>query len=281
MAQIYGVRSNLTTADVFIPEKWSKDVTLAREDALQLGKWCERRNVDSADTLHIPNVANPAAPGAISADGDVDDTTIGTDTDIDLLLDKKFGYILNIPTAVSLQSQYDYAEIQKKKYGFGLGAKVEDDLIDLDATLSFQLGDLTSDISPTRFLSGVVRMDKSNVPRPERYSLWTPEQMGAMLDTDRFVLASSVGWSRENSPIITGEFGQAYGVLLGSSNRLNANGDGFTNLMFHKEAMVLGILQDIKTEELAKTIFSRRIGLSTFYGVIVKRADHGIRMLSR
>src|SRR3990167_4516944 len=177
MPVVYGRTHNITTDDIFRVEKWSKDITYWRENPLVMGKWVKRFDVEAGTQLiNIPNVTRPPEPAAIDANGDMTDTTPATETQVQLLLDQRRGYIVNIPDDLSLQSTYDLAQ--------------------------------------------------SNL-----------------------VAAAVEG--------------------------------GYGNLAFQREAIAMGILRDVQIKMLAETHFSKRIGISMYYGYIELRDNHGVRVMAK
>ena len=280
MPVVYGSQFTITTGDVFLQEKWSKELTIAREAALVMGKWVKRFDVDNADILNIPNLANLAAAGTIDAHGDLADVTPTTDTNVQLLLNQRIGYILNIPDELSLKSQYDLVSEWTKKAGYGIGLAVETNLLGLTTGFSQTVGDTSSELSALRVLRGVQRLNEANAPKEDRHLVIDPSQVTPLLDTDRFISADKVPYGREDSPILHGEIGMLYGGRTAWSTEVVTSAlggvTGFANLMFHKDAAALGILRDVKSEELARTHFARRIGCSMFYGFIELRDNHGV-----
>src|SRR3990167_6630939 len=137
MAINLGTKFTITTQDLMLQSKWSKDFQLAREKRLVFGKLVRRYDVSNCDELIIPKVSNLADPAAITADGDLSDVTPDTEGAVTLLLDKKFGYILNFPDEVSLKTQYEWMKAYTEKAAFGCANKVDSDLAALCSLVTF------------------------------------------------------------------------------------------------------------------------------------------------
>ena len=282
MAINYGTKFTITTGDNFLPTKHAKDLLVARENALVFGKWSTRYDVVGAKVLKIPNLANLAAAGTIDANGDLSDVTPGTDSVITLNLDKKNGYILNIPFDLELQSQYNLVSAWSKKAGYGLGNNVDTTLAALESSSSLTpLGDTGSDVTYNRVLKAREQADLNNWPADERYLVLYPTQTTPLLDTDKITNFSGVPYSKSDSPLLTGEIAQIAGFRVAQSLNVVNLSPGRSNLAFHKEAIALGMLRDVVIREFAETIFARRIGASMYWGSVAQRTDHILRVLSR
>ena len=283
MPVVYGRTHNITTDDIFRVEKWSKDVTYWRENPLVMGKWVKRFDVEAGTQLiNIPNVTRPPEPAAIDANGDMTDTTPATETQVQLLLDQRRGYIVNIPDDLSLQSTYDLAQTHKKSYGTRLAEFVEGQLLALQSGFSQRVGDVNADISIATILNAWTLLRRANAPITDNHLVVEPGQYQVLVDTDKITKVDSVAYPMAESPIVTGEIGQIFGFRVAHSNLVAAAVEGgYGNLAFQREAIAMGILRDVQIKMLAETHFSKRIGISMYYGYIELRDNHGVRVMAK
>lgn len=281
MAIVYGTRFNITTNDKWIPEIWAKQLIVARESKMVMGKLVKRYDVDNTDTLHIPLLSNLAAPEALGADGDVADVTPSTEDEVQIAINQKPAYILNIPEELSLKAQYDLLKDYTEKAGYGIALSIEQNLLGLYSGLTTNVvGDNLSDISDIRILRAIQKLDEARVPFEDRHFVMSPSQKVAMLSIDKFVRADAVPFMKGDSPIVTGQFGDVYGVKTYVSPEVILLAGERKNLMFHREAFGLAMLSDIQTKELASPHFARRVGCRAHYGFAELRDDHAVLVKS-
>lgn len=285
MPIIFGRQHTITTDDVFRVEKWSKDVTHWRENSLVMGKWVKRFDVGPGTQLiRIPNLTRPPAPGTITANGDVTDTTPDTEGEVVLNLDQRVGYIVNLPDDLMLQTTYNLESEHKESYGKRIGESVEANLLGLQDgfTENAAVGSSAADISIPVILKAWTALRRANAPLTDNHLVVESGQYEALLDTDKVTQYNSVAYPVAQSPIVNGEIGQIFGFRCAASNLVEVAAEGgYGNLAFQREAIAFGVLRDVKTEMLARVHFADRIGISMFYGFVELRGNHGVRVLSR
>ena len=287
MPQIFGRSHNVTTDDVYRVEKWAPDITMFRESNLVMGKWVQRFDAVGGDVLNLPQMVKPPAPGTITANGDVTDTTPTTETNVSITVNTPEGYIINIPDQLSLQSKYDLVTARKKAYGYRMGERLESVLLALVNSLAAgqDVGDVNSGISIARILTCWKRFRLVDVPTMDNHLVFAPGQYEILLDTEKLTKVDSIAYPKGESPFITAEIGQIFGFRCAWSNQVAASTvaavTGLGNIAFQREALVLATNQTVKVEPLARTLFSQRIGISMHYGTGINRGDHALRVLSK
>lgn len=271
-----------TTAAVFIPEVWSKEVILARESRLYMANLVMRLDTD-VDTygniIHLPTVSNLTA-GDIAADGSITDQA-PTETEILLTLNKWKGISINVPDIVMAQSKYDLLKLYAEKMGYGLALIVEQDLLALYNSLTVNsVGTNGVDITDATLRSAVQKLDDARAPFEERHLMIKPSQKNAILGIDKFVRYDSVPYLKGESPILKGNIGELYGVSVHVSPEVPTVSGETKNLMWQHDAFALAMQKDIKVEKFARTQFADRLGASELYGCALIRDDHGVKVHS-
>ena len=272
--------STLTTHDKFVPELWSKELQIARENKLVLAPRVERFDgmfSAGGDKLHIPKLTNLTAGNISPSDGTID-ASANTEGEVTLTVDKWKGVLIDVVDIAAAQSKYDLMKVYIEKMAYALGLAVDDDLMALyDGLSTNSVGTNSTDITDAVLRSACQKLDEADVPFDSRFLVVKPSQKNALLGIDKFVRADAIG---SGMAIRKGTLGELYGVEVLVSNNVAVSGAETKNLMWHKSAFGLALAQDIKVERFARTAFSTPIGASELYGVAELRDDHACKVKS-
>ena len=99
-------------------------------------------------------------------------------------------------------------------------------------------------LNDSKILEGIQYLDEANAPQDNRHLVITPAQKNFMLKIDKFVDASKLG---ATTPILTGRFGQIYGINVWVTNAI-ITATTRQNLLFHRDFALLGIQEDVAVE---------------------------------
>ena len=271
-----------TTAAVFIPEVWSKEVILARESRLYMANLVMRLDTDVdqyGNTIHVPTVSNLAASN-IGSDGSLTDTA-PTETEVILTLNKWKGVSINVPDIVMAQSKYDLLKLYAEKMGYALALIVEQDLLALYDTLTTNSeGTAGVDLTDATIRDAIEDLDNARAPFEERHFMIKPSTKNSILGIDKFVRYDSVPYLKGESPTIKGNLGELYGVSVHVSPEVAFSAGETKNLMWQHDAFALAMQKDIKVEKFARTQFADRLGSSELYGLTTLRDDHAVKVKS-
>lgn len=271
-----------TTHDKFIPDVWEKSLIIARESVLIMSNLVRRLDVvvsQHGDVIHLPLLSNLSA-GDISTSTGVLDATAPTESEVTLTIDKWKGVAINVLDIVKAQSMYDIMSEYSKKMGYALGVQLESDLTVLAASLSQTVGTFNTDLTDANIRRAVQYLDDARVPFADRHMLIKPAQKNNFLGIDKFVRYDSIAHPKGESPILKGNMGELYGVMVHVSPETYKTSNNTSNMMFHRECFGLAIQKDIKVEKFARTAFTDRMGASNLYGVKELRDDHGCELRS-
>lgn len=266
---------------IFSPAIWSKELIIARESVLSMANNVLRLDSDVAENgyvINIPSISNLSA-SLIGADGSLADQA-PTESTISLTVNQWLGVSINVPDILAVQSKYDLMTLYAEKMGYALGVAIEDDLLSLYASAANFTGTAATDLTDAVIRRSVQYLDDARVPQAERHLIFKPSQRNALLGIDKFVRYDAVSYPKGESPIIKGDIGEIYGVMVHVSPEVPLVSTTTHNLMWHKEAIALAMQKDIKVEKFARTNFSDRMGASELFGFTAYRPDHMVDVRS-
>lgn len=267
---------------VFSPAIWSKELIIARESVLVMANNVLRLDSDVAEqgyNINIPSISNLSA-SLIGADGSLADQAPSESAQV-LTLDQWLGLSINVPDILAVQSKYDLMKYYSEKMGYALGVVVEQQLLVQAVNASTNVGSSAVDLSDALLRSAVQNLDSARAPMSDRHIIVTPSQKYVLLGIDKFIRYDSISYPKGESPIISGNFGQFYGVQFHMSPEIVASSSAYENLLWHKSAIALAMQKDIKVEKFARTNFSDRMGASELFGKKTLRTDHMVWLKSQ
>lgn len=280
MGDVFGTQ---TTHATWIPEVWSKEMITARESVLIMANLVKRLDSEIArfgDIIHLPSVSNLTAGNISVSDGSLDSQS-PTETEVLVTVDKWKGVVLKILDIAKAQAMPDFMAEYTSKMGYALGLAVEADLTALGAGFSQNVGAYnTNTMSDANLRDAIQKLDDARVPFGDRHLVIKPVIKNALLGIDKFVRFDAVSYGKGESPIVKGNLGEIYGVMVHVSPEVYKTGNNTSNMLFHKDALALAIQKDVKIEQFARTGFVTPVGASCLYGVKEVRDDHGIEMRS-
>lgn len=280
-----------TTGAVFIPELWSRELVVARDNALVMAPLVTRFDSQvkgRGDIVHIPHISNLS----------VNDKTQGsevtrqqvTETETTLTIDQWREVSFAIEDILKVQSQTDLRSEYTKQAGIALAKDVDTKLLGLYSSLtSTDVGTYGTDITDATVVAGLQTLDEANVPLEERYLVIAPSQKAAIMKLDKFVKATYLGKMNSATPVMKGPnsrmyWGEIYGIPTYYTNQVTTTAATPTqthNLLFHKSAFVLAMQSGprVQTDYLVQEL-SNLVVADQIYGYTVLRADHGVELRS-
>lgn len=287
-----------TTVATFIPEKWSTDIVATFMLNRVLANRVESDTYDGpGDTYHIPSPTRASA----SAVSQTAEPTLTADNESEVVvsIDKHYSIDRLWSDRAKFQGIASFQKFYINDAGYGLSVQVDSDLHALGAGLqggsSYSAAVIGSDGSTTYTGTnaaaltdaGIRRviqtLDDSDVPMMDRSLVVPPVEKNNLLGIERFTEQAFSGYSSENSPILTGVFGEIYGVpVFVSTNAATANiaspNDGARiALLIHRSAFILITQLDVRVQQQyllqrKGTLFSA----DTLYGVQELRDYAGV-----
>ncbi len=270
---------DITSADVYLLEVWSKMASVAREKKLVFAANVDRRQEAELRRGQIVKMgrigdlsyAAKTEGGAISYETfkEVEDT-LEIDT---------FGYAaFAIEDVVKPMISLNLVNLYMPKIGYALGKQVDTDLagqVD-DSTISQTVGTMATGLTYDNIVRSDQYLNDGDVPDDGRVIIISNAEKANWLKMDQFI-------NRDYQEIRSGLLGSVlnYPILV-SNNTDGDNTNGHDNVMLHKSAIMLAIQiqPDIKTDYDIDYLCAKVVGLQT-YGIDFNEAytsTHAVHM---
>lgn len=256
----------ITTGDKFIPEVWSKETQRATQASLVLANLVKRFDsdvADAGDTLHVPKVSNLTAY-AKSANTQVT-LNAPTETEFTMSINRHFETSYLVEDRLKEQAKYNILQEYTSKAGYSIGQKIDADIAGLYSSATQSVGNSTTDVTDANIVRAIQFLDDADAPQSDRYFVIKPAALAAMRAIDKFSRFDSLGISP--SVVVNGGLASGNSVI----KRIGPNGfvgtvynlevymttnlveeagtsDVVHNLVFHKEALALGMQLKPRTQ---------------------------------
>lgn len=237
-----------TTAAIFIPEVWSKDILRHTRMNLVLANLVKRYDSEvknSGDTIHIPQLAEVSArTKAAGTDVTYD---AATEAELTMTIDQHKYFAFVVEDIVKAQSHTDLREEYTSAAGYALAKAVDSTLAARYAgfSQSVNAGDSLDDAD---IITGLEKLDSADAPRDNRAFVIHSEQLADMRNLDKFSRYDATGQTGVAVGGRNGLIANAYGVDVFVSNNIVEAANVKHNLLFHKEALGLAMQKAPTTE---------------------------------
>jgi len=282
---------DVTDTAVFIPEIWSQEVKMFRENALVAASLVKRFDnlvKEKGDTIHIPDISELSANDK-TANNEVTLQTV-TESQSNLSIDTHKEVSFEIEDIVKTQSQFDLRSLYTKSAGYAIAKAIDTGLLGLYSSLtSTDVGTYGVDLTDATVVAAIQALDEANVPMEERYFVIKPSQKAALLKLDKFVKADFLGQYDQPTVVRKGPnnrylWGDIYGIPTYYTNQVTTTAGTPTqthNIMFHKEAFMLAMQLGPRTQGnyWAKDL-AWLVTVDCIYGLGAFRTDHGVEVRS-
>ena len=272
-----------TTADVFIPELWSMEAIVARENQLVFANLVDRKfekGLSFGDTIHVPSVSNLASRTKSINTAVTYETVTETNTDISIATHEYAAIALENITRV--QNNRDQLKLYAGKLGYALALAVDDVLAGLVDNFSQNVGTLAVELTDDDILRSRQYLDDADAPQDSRVMVVSPAQETGLLKLDRFVhndYESVHGPGRETGlekAYVASFMGMP---IYRSVNVEGTNSAGHDNGMFQKESLALVMQIAPKTyHQFDIDYIVDKVVVEQLYGTREMRDDHGVFM---
>ncbi len=273
-----------TTADVFIPELWSMEAIVERENTLVYAPLVDRKfekGLTFGDLIHVPSVSNLNVRTKSQNTAITYETVTETNTDITIATHEYVAIAVEDITAI--QTNRDQMALYAGKLGYALGLAVDDVLAGFPDDLTNTVGTFAVDLSDDDVLRSIQYLDDANVPQSDRYIVISPAQASGFLKLDRWVHndytqlhGSSVQTTERSRAYVTSFLGMP---IYKTVNVEGTNAAGHDNVMFHKETYALVMQQDPKAyHQFDIDFIVDKVAMTQLYGTKEMRDDHGVFM---
>ena len=273
---------DVTTADVFLPEIWSQQAIVARENALVMAMLVNRRfeeGLSFGDTIHVPSVGNLAARSK-SANTAITYETI-TETNVDISIATNEYAAIAVENIMKIQTNRDQLKMYSGKLGYALGLAVDDVLAGLIDDFSNTVGALTVENTDDELLRARQYLDDADAPLADRFLLVSPAAETGLLKLDRFVHNDYAIIHGEGRRVTAHE--RAYVTsfigdpIYKSVNTEGTNAAGHDNAYWQREALALVMQMKPKMfQQFDIDYLVDKVAVEQLYGTKEMRDDHGV-----
>jgi hypothetical protein len=272
-----------TTADIFIPELWSMEAIVARENQLVFANLVDRKfenGLSYGDTIHVPAVSNLAVRTK-STNGAVTYETV-TESNLDISIGTHEYVAIALENITRVQNNRDQLQLYAGKLGYALALAVDDVLAGLVDNFSQTVGTLAVELTDDELLRARQYLDDADAPQDSRVMVVSPAQETGLLKLDRFVhndYEAVHGPGRETGlekAYVSSFMGMP---IYRSVNVEGTNAAGHDNGMFQKESLALVMQISPKTyHQFDIDYIVDKVVIEQLYGTSEIRDDHGVFM---
>lgn len=232
---------DITTGATFIRTVWSKEVMLATEENLVFADRISRFDTDAklGRTIVVPNVSNLTAYDKTA--GVAVSLNAITETSVNITINKHKVVPFLEEDALKNQEAYNLAQIYGAKAGYAISEAIDSDIAALIAGASQFVGTYNTDaLTDIDMLRAIQYLDDANAPQKNRAFVFKPAIKSYLFRTENKFFDASIRGDAKN-PVITGNFGDFYGVPAYISTNLYSSGDNDSNVLIQKEALALAL----------------------------------------
>lgn len=264
---------------IFLPTVWSKEVTLAFENARKMAKLVSRFDAEVksyGETIKIPNFSSITA--TYKVEGSEVTRSATTESVVTLDIDKWGAIQVVVEDIVKAQSKYDLFKYYSEKLGNSLAELQDDDLMALYTSFSATIGATSNNVGLAQsYLTGAIRtLDRYNVPQSERSLVVEAYGFEDLRNMDAFTRYDATGRAGLFENDIRGKF---FGVDIYMTNNCPVTTSLVTALMFHKEAIAMAEQKSIRVQEdYQKRTLDTALVADILYGVKARRTNAAVRV---
>jgi len=268
---------DVTSADYYLEEKWSQQVTMARTKNLVFAENVDRSfesELKRGQILYIGNITQPTARAKSENTAITYETVVETGTTITI---STFYY-----TAVALEDvvkpQVAINVLDKYVPGLSYGVHLQEDsdlagMID-SGTITQEVGTLATELTHDNLIRADQYLNDANVPAESRFIIASPAQKAGWLKLDHFV-------HKDYADLRTGLIGNWLGQypIFITTNTDGTNAAGHDNVMMHKEAIAhVAQIKPAVRSWWDGDYQCVKMSCLTTYGSTIRRADHAVWM---
>src|SRR3990167_8414897 len=181
-----------TTADVFIPELWSRGAIVARENKLVFARLVDRKYEDDlayGDTVHVGSVGNLAARTKTKASNAAITYETVTETNTDITVATWEYAAIAVESIVKVQGNRDQLKLYAGKMGYSLALAVDDVLAGLVDDVTNAVGTLAVENTDDDWIRARQYLNDANADQKNRAIVISPAAEAGLLKLERFVHA--------------------------------------------------------------------------------------------
>lgn len=280
-----------TTADTMIPELWSVINADAREAELSLLSLFDRRYEQEAsakayDRIRIQGFNNftdetGTFGSTLGVGGTLTYAAGRYQTQVTLIIDTHVYEAFDLEYEAELLTNVAQLENLAHKAGYSVAHRLDDDaagFID-DFDSPNVVGTLLVGLSDADVSRAQQYLDDNYVPAGDRYFVFSHAEKRSLMDQEKYINSNyreAVGSLNNN--VIKGYINHIHGAdWIAMDNIEGTNSAGHDNGMFHREAVAVAVIDNMRTEQMYEIdTDSTKYVVHSIYGMIEVRGLHGV-----
>lgn len=279
---VTNITSTMAASGQFIPEIWSPEIIVARENNLVLANLVERydSNVKNAgDVIRIPNLSSITATYKVENTDAAQSAT--TETSSTITINKHAVARVTIEDMAAIQSSYDLRSKYTTQLGKAIAKLTDTDIRSLYSGFSKTVGAgaTSSDLNLAKsyILEGIRYLNSKNAPFEDRAFVVESYGYRDLLNTDDFVRYDAVGQAGEKNATMSAKIGKLYGVDVYQTEQVYTLSSVAYAMLFQKSAIGLAVQKAMRVQsQYDVPALAWELVADSLYGVAELRDDHGV-----
>lgn len=276
------ITATMAAAGQFIPEIFSKEIIVARENNLVLAGLVDRYDEEvkgAGDIIRIPNLSSITATYKVENVEVAQSAT--TETASSISLNKHATIRVTVDDLAAIQSHINLRQKYTTQMGKAIAKITDSDIRNLYSTFSQTVGAgaTSSDLhlAKTYILEAVRKLNAANAPFEDRALIVESYGYRDLLNTDDFVRYDAVGQADGKNATVSAKIGKLYGVDVYQTEQVYALSSVAYAMLFHKTAIGLAVQKALRVQaQYDVPLLATHLVADSVYGVAELRDDHGV-----
>ena len=276
------ITATMAASGQFIPEIFSKEIIVARENNLVLANLVDRYDSDvknAGDVIRIPNLSSITATYKVENVDAAQSAT--TETASSITINKHAVVRVTIEDMAAIQSHIDLRQKYTTQMGKSIAKITDTDIRALYSKLAQTVGaGATSSnlaLSKTYILEAVRKLNSKNAPFEDRSFIVESYGYRDLLNTDDFVRYDAVGQAGDKNATISAKIGKLYGVDVYQTEQVYTLSSVAYAMLFHKSAFGLAVQKAMRVQaQYDVPALATELVADSLYGVAKLRDDHAV-----
>ena len=266
---------DVTTADYYLEEKWSQQVTMERKKNLVFAENVDRSfegELKRGQKIWIGNITHPTAR-AKSANSAITFETV-TETGTSITISTYYYTALALEDVIKPMVAINLLDKYVPGLSYGVHLQEDSDLAAIidDGTITQSVGTLAVDLTYDNLIRADQYLNDANVPADQRMIIASPACKAGWMKLDHFI-------NKDYGDLTKGLLGSWLGQypIYITTNTDGSNAAGHDSVMMHKQA----IAHITQIKPAVRTWWDGdyqcvKMSCLTTYGSTVRRADHAV-----
>jgi len=229
-------------------------------------------------TVNVPVYAAQTAAGV--AEG-TDLTNTAVSTGIATLTVAEAGIMTTITDLVANSASSNVVADVGRLFGEAVARKMDKDLLALFAGFSTVVGTNATELTAASIFKAVARLRSAGVPGDALACVLSPEQAYDLKKVITNTYANPAAGNVQNEAMQTGYIGLLAGVPVYETGNLDGVADVFKGGLFHRDALGLALMNDIRIEaQRDASLRATELVATATYGVGELYDAYGVQLIS-